>query len=174
MNKYNLYAEEFLLFLDKHNVTFDGIEAEILNIKNSFENNALLDEYILRSPIDDQKKLDLLKEYCKDKYLFAFINTLVINKDLGKILIIFDDIISMYYLKKKNRMRVFVTSVVELTDGQKNKISQLVKKHTGCDSEIIGILNESIWGGCIIKFQDYVIDLSIRSNIEKIAKKVIG
>ncbi len=67
-----------------------------------------------------------------------------------------------------------VTSAQELTDDEKEAISEALKKRLGCDVKITTKIDESIMGGAIIRAGDLVIDGSIQGRLKNITHALVG
>jgi F-type H+-transporting ATPase subunit delta len=72
----------------------------------------------------------------------------------------------------KNKQRVYVTSAISLDETQKDKLrDKLVQK---LNKEVVLIFeeNQDILGGLLIKFEDKVIDLSLKTKFENLRKSI--
>ncbi len=65
----------------------------------------------------------------------------------------------------KNKVIAEVTSVVELTPEEREKLAVELDKATGKTVSIKTVVDESVLGGLVIRIEDKVIDLSLRKKL---------
>lgn len=70
----------------------------------------------------------------------------------------------------KNQQDVVVSSVIELSDEQKEKIIQKLSAKLNKEIILTCALQEDILGGLIIKINDKVIDLSLKTKFDSLRK----
>lgn len=68
--------------------------------------------------------------------------------------------------KNAEILRVRIRSAVELKEVQENKIKEILGKKTGKEIYIEKEIDKEIIGGCILKYNDTVLDYSIKSRID--------
>ena len=67
--------------------------------------------------------------------------------------------------EKKNRIIAEVTSVVELTPEEREKLAVELGKATGKNVSVKTVVDDSVLGGLVIRIEDKVIDLSLRKKL---------
>jgi F-type H+-transporting ATPase subunit delta len=67
-----------------------------------------------------------------------------------------------------NRTVAEVRSAVELTDEQKARLAESLKKATGLDVDIVVIIDPTVLGGIVTQIGDTVIDGSIRHRLAQL------
>lgn len=154
------------------------------NIDEISENLALIDEVIFNNddfmtffshPIVSLKdKKDTLEETLKGKIHQITLNFLETLLDESR----FNIFKTIYELFKKevdiikNKQRVVVTSVISLDDKEKEKLTKKLSEKL--QKEVILNYDESdeILGGLVIRYEDNVIDLSLRNKFDEIRKNI--
>ena len=63
-------------------------------------------------------------------------------------------------------------SAFAVSDAQRNKVAESLKKRLGRDINLSVTIDESLVGGAIIRAGDMVIDGSVRGKLEKLASTV--
>jgi len=159
-------------------------QSAIDNIDEINENLALIDEVIFNNadfinffshPIVSLKdKKDTLNETLKEKINEQTLNFLNILLDEGRFNI-FKTIYELFKIEVdsiKNKQRVYVTSAIELDENQKenlrNKLAQKMQKDILLNYEE----NKDILGGLLIKFEDKIIDLSLKTKFDNLRKNI--
>ena len=66
-----------------------------------------------------------------------------------------------------NRAVAEVRSAIELTDDQRRRLGDAIKKATGKDVEVKVVVDSSVMGGIVTTVGDTVIDGSVRSRLEQ-------
>lgn len=154
------------------------------NIDEINENLALVDEVIFNNadfmnffshPIISLKdKKDTINETLAGKVnekTLNFLNTLL---DEGR----FNIFKTIYELFKnevdviKNKQRVYVTSAIALDEAEKEKLKNKLIDKLKKDVILNYDENKDILGGLLIKFEDNVIDLSLKTKFDDLRKNI--
>ena len=154
------------------------------NLDEINQNLALVDEVIFQNddfktffshPIVSLKdKKDTLNETLADKIhekSLNFLNTLL---DEGR----FSIFKTIYELFKKevdlikNKQQIYVTSAISLDAEQKERLNNELAKKLQKDVILNYEQNEEILAGLVIKFEDNVIDLSLKTKFDEIRKNI--
>jgi len=67
--------------------------------------------------------------------------------------------------EQKNKIIAEVTSVVELTPEEREKLAVELGKATGKNVSVKTVVDDSVLGGLVIRIEDKVIDLSLRKKL---------
>ncbi len=129
---------------------------------------------VFRSPlVNADKKIAILKELFQSRVCELTIKFLSLITRKGRIVCL--DAISNSYLqmyqKYFNIKTVFVESAVGLDASAREKIKQMLEKHTSCSITLSPQVNESLIGGFRLRFDDYLYDLSLRHRIVVMKKE---
>ena len=73
------------------------------------------------------------------------------------------------YLTEKGIIKTTITAKEKLADKEVKQIADLVSQRSGKKVEIREELNDALIGGVVIKYQDKVIDLSIKKQLNNLA-----
>ncbi|MDX1625938.1 MAG: F0F1 ATP synthase subunit delta [Wenzhouxiangellaceae bacterium] len=74
--------------------------------------------------------------------------------------------------RSEQRIKVNVTSAVELGDEQRSRIAERLKQRFGQDVDMETSIDESIIGGLIVRAGDKVIDASIRGRLDQLGRRL--
>ena len=88
---------------------------------------------------------------------------------LGNIKSLFEQKVS----EKKNILNVEAQTVIALDEDMKKQLSEKLEKITGKNINIINVINKSIIGGVILRFESKVIDGSVQTQLKRIQKQLI-
>lgn len=158
------YAKSLLSISVEQNV-LEEIYADMVSINQVCADNHDL-TLLLKSPIvkGDKKEAILSEIFSQlNKVSKAFISIIIAKKREG----ILEDIAASFidvYKKHKNIKTVSVTSAVELTKEQKEKVISLVNKDNST-IELKEIVNPEIIGGMILRVGDTQVDESIKRKL---------
>ena len=126
---------------------------------------------LLSSPnVTKEEKLSALESAFSDhlsEHVMSFLLLLCEKGRITDIKMCVDDYERLY----NERCRILVarvTTSVELTEGEKEKIRLMLKKKRGVDVELICKIDESILGGVIIETEDTVIDGSLKTKLRNV------
>ena len=165
-----LYASEFVNF-SKSASTQQKLD-DMSELIESLESDEIIKVYLQSPVISDEKKVQLIENFTQNSDVLRLIAILAKRSRLEYTILILKAAIKI--IKSKNGTEeVIVTSVVQLSEEQKNKVEILVKKLFNSDSEIVNYLSDSIIGGLTIQIGDRLLDLSIRKQFELMEKSMI-
>ena len=129
-------------------------------------------QVMLNPAIPSSTKFEIIDEIFQNKIDEKIINFLKIIVEKNRFSQ-FKEIVSAYFEKSdeiNNIKRVEIISAVELSENQKSKITE--KLQSKLQKTVIPnwVLNEEIIGGLVVKYDDEVIDNSLKNKLEKISK----
>jgi F-type H+-transporting ATPase subunit delta len=137
------------------------------------ENNELL--YIFQNPvIKPSKKQEVVRNVFTSFHdlTISFINLLIKNRRENHLLDISRNFLSKYRQNKGIESAVFTTAV-EMESGMIEKVKNLIKAALKTEIELSGKTDKNIVGGFIIRIGDKQIDSSVKTNLNKIRKKLL-
>ncbi len=176
ISEINLYASEFISYLESKGAKLTKICDEIEDFLSKIESSEYFDDirkFLFALPISPNDKIDLLKNFTKSEELLKLCEILAKKSKLQNIFAILHKVIAIH--NDKNHIKnVKVFSVVKITDEQIKKINLLIKKRFLCDAKIENIIDKSIIGGFVIEIESYSLDLSIRNQLNIIERKVFA
>ena len=172
----NLYANEFILYLDDKTIDLMKFSNEIKNFLNKIESSESFDDiknFLFASPIHINDKTNMLKNFTNNEDLLKLCKILVEKSKSQSLFPILYKIITINN-DRNNIKDVKVFSVIKMSDDQLKKIRTLIKKHFSCDGNIENILDKSIIGGFVIEVESYLLDFSIRNQLNSIERKIFA
>lgn len=118
------------------------------------------------------QRAQALTDVCGDKLNEAAKNLVAVLAE-NKRLALLPEIAELYEELKaqlQNTVDVVVTSAMELTDGQAEKLAAALKAKLQCDVRMTSEVDESLIGGAIIRAGDLVIDGTLIGKLSKLAE----
>jgi F-type H+-transporting ATPase subunit delta len=73
----------------------------------------------------------------------------------------------------EDRIKVRVTSAVELDDGQREKLAARLKLRFGSDVDMETDVDADLLGGVIVRAGDKIIDASLRGRLEQLGRSLV-
>lgn len=159
-------------------------QSAIENIDEINENLALVNEVIFDNPdfvnffshpiVSLKDKKDTINETLNGKInekTLNFLNTLLDENRFN----IFKTIYELFKTEVdliKNKQRVYVTSAIELDNKEKEKLQNKLNEKLQKEVIINYEENQDILGGLLIKFEDKVIDLSLKTKFDDLRKNI--
>ncbi len=167
----NRYAEAiYQLALEEKKVS--EIHKTLEEVESLFTNNIDFKQFLTHPLIGREEKHNLISKIFGDEgtieqnILFYLIDKGRINEIKG----IAQEFKALYY-KDNNIIDVKATFAKELSQEQKDKLVEKLKKSTGKTINLEVLLDPSLIGGGIIRIGDKVIDGSLRSQLENLGKR---
>ncbi len=167
------YSKALLEVAQEHQ-QLDEILAEVANFDQVIKATNLTD-FLTDVTYADEKKIAVIKNLQDvSSTLFKnFLATLITNKRLALLPLIIKEIRnqadSLFKVSD-----VDVTTAVDLTSAQLSKLETMVKQKFDLnDVTIKNTIDKNILGGVVINARGKIIDASIKSQLNKIAKSII-
>ena len=148
---------------------------DLKNIDEIIFENPEFKSFFLHPKVSLEDKKQILNEALKDK-----INTLSLNFiqnlfDENRFNI-FKTILELYSNEVdiiNNIQRIEVISAVNIDNSQKERLEKSLSEKLNKTPKVAYSLDSSILGGIIVKFEDKVIDLSLKTKFETLKKYII-
>lgn len=153
----------------------DEIEKDLASINEILFNNESFRTFFTHPNISLKNKKETFKEAFEGKInpiSYNFFQTIL---DEGRISI-FQTIFELFKKEVnliKNRCEIEVISAIELDEAQKTNIQNKLNEKFQKEALINYSKDEAIIGGLIVKFDDRVIDLSLKTKFETLRKQII-
>ena len=151
-------------------ISYDGIKNDLNTVSAIIKNSPDLKNVLENITIATEVKNSIIDEVCRNQVNDKIVNFLKILTNKNKFSD-FEDIKSDFetiYNDVNNIKLVDVTSAVELSEDQKQRVVE--KLQAKLNKKIIAnwLQDEDIIGGLIIKIDDNVINSSLKNRLEKL------
>lgn len=156
--------------------TLDATLEEVLFVKQTFLENQMLQKLLLHPNIEKEEKIKVVENIYKGRVSdeLTGLMTMLVTKDHQKdFLAVFDYIIRA--IKEEKGIGIaYVSSAVELSKEQKERIEQKLLETTRYQ-EIEGNyqVDKDLIGGLVIRISDTVVDSSLKMQIAKLSKSLL-
>lgn len=153
----------------------DTILEEVLFVKQTFIENEELNKLLLHPNIEKNEKVKVIENIYKDKISNEITGLMTMLVDKGHVkdfIPVFDYVIDA--IKEEKGIGVaYITSAIALNEGQQKKIEQKLLETTDYKSiEGIYQVDKNLMGGLVIRISDTVVDSSLRTQLDKLAKQL--
>ena len=164
------YAGALAEIADDNIISYDEIKNDLNTISVIIKNSPDLKSVLENITIATDVKNSIIDEVFKNQINEKLVNFLKILTNKNKF-DEFDEIKSDFesiYNDVNNIKLVEVTSAVELTQEQKNRVTEKLQAKLNKQIKANWLLNSDIIGGLIIKIDDNVINSSLKNILEKL------
>lgn len=169
------YARAILEVL-KENGNLDEERQELFDVKSIFVQNPTLGSILSDGTVNSDTKKSLLSPILDSASAFTK-RLLEIIREYNR----FDDFVTIvdefekFYEADQNIVRAEVTSAVELSQDQQDRIAAAYAQRVGAKKVLINVtIDPSIMGSLIVKSNDTVIDGSVKNNIDRVKKLLLN
>ena len=168
------YADAlFQLAVEENRV--DELYSEVLGLVDILRSNPELDAMMRHPGVDKNEKLDTIENIFRGRVsdeLCGLLHQTVINNRYTQIDGILECFIGM--VKEHKRIGVaYVVTAVELSDEQKDKVEKKLIETSGYETmEMHYSVDKSLIGGMQIRLGDRVIDSTISTKINELAREL--
>lgn len=148
---------------------------ELSEVTNTISENSDIEDFFVNPIIKISDKKEILQKCFEGKIddkLYNFLDLLVDKNRmflLENIRIAFNKKIA----EKQNILNVEAQTVIALDDDMRAKLSEKLSKITGKNINIINVIDKSIIGGVILRFDGNIIDGSVQTQLKRIQKQLI-
>ncbi len=168
------YARALLEIASNHNLTKE-IQNDMEKVIEVINTSDDLKIVLGNTSISANKKNEIIDEIFKDKINLNVLNLLKLLTDKGR----FGELEGIYnsYCDMlnvlSNKKNVEIISSIGLSEGTKLRILDKLEQKLNCEVVPEWRIEETIIGGLVFKFDDYVIDSSIRTKLESLSKNIL-
>ena len=163
----------FELALEKNEL--DSFAEQVNVLADAFAENKELIKLLSHPKISKEEKINVIESIFKGRMSDDIVGFLVIivEKDRGSEI---EDILKLFQAKVREYKKIgvaLVTSAIELSTEQKQKVEQKLLQQTDYENfEVEYKVDASLIGGMIIRIGDRVVDSSIRSKLDNLTKEL--
>lgn len=163
----------FELAIEKNEL--DSIAAQVTVLVQTFAENPELQKLLNHPKISKEEKISVIETVFKGRFSDDIVGFLVIivEKDRGAEI---EGILNYFQSKVREYKKIGVarvTSAVELSADQKQRVEQKLLQQTSYESfEVDYKVDASLIGGMVIRIGDRVVDSSIRTKLDNMTKNL--
>ena len=153
----------------------DSVAEQVDVLAQSFAENPELLKLLTHPKISKEEKISVIENIFKGRFSDDIVGFLVIitEKDRGAEI---ENILSYFMAKVREYKKIGVArvvSAVELTKEQKSRVEKKLLQQTSYESfEVDYSVDASLIGGLVIRIGDRVVDSSIRTKLDNMAKSL--
>ncbi|MBR8827911.1 MAG: F0F1 ATP synthase subunit delta [Gomphosphaeria aponina SAG 52.96 = DSM 107014] len=164
------YAEALMSLAQSNNVT-NELGEEVRSLLGLLASSSEFKFFLLSPLVKPEDKKAVIRQILGEGTNHSFLNFLLLLVDRRRIM--FLEGIGEKYLeilrKLNNTVLAEVTSAVEMSEEQKQSVSEKIKQLTGAQGvELTTRVDEDLLGGVIIKVGSQVFDTSLRGQLRRI------
>jgi len=125
--------------------------------------------------VDDESLLDLFDEVLGDSADRAFKSFLTVLMHYRRLPLLPEIAVQFESLRRasEHRLKVKVTSAVEMGPDQLEKLAERLREKFGTDIEMETGVDKDLIGGLIVRAGDKVIDASVRGRLEQLGRQLV-
>lgn len=169
------YAEALIQIGQEGLVSFEKLSTDLEDVNDTIAASSELSALLSDPSVTDDIKISILETIFADKidtHLVSFLKILVQKKRITEFTQIYADFVNK--LNEINNIQtVVVVSAVELTDTYKEKIVQNLTSNLNKTIQPLWQVDEDIIAGITVKVNDDVIDMSLKTRIDKLSKSLM-
>ena len=169
----NRYASSLFEIAKEENILSE-IFSDLSDISKIFEQNKELYNVLSAPNINDTDKIAIFEKLFKGKIqaiLYNFIAILIDKKRIDLFFDIKNEFVEIYN-QDKNIIKANVTTAIEMDDDLKVKVLEKIKAITKKEVVMQYVIDESIIGGIIIKYDNTLIDDSVQTKLLNLNKQI--
>ncbi|NJK49743.1 F0F1 ATP synthase subunit delta [Candidatus Gracilibacteria bacterium] len=164
------YAQALMSLAQSDNLT-DRIGDEVRSLLDLIENSEDLRDFLMNPVVKEPVKKEVLRRIAGDNTHPYLVNFLMLLVDKRRV--IYLEKVCQQYLellrKLKNAVLAEVSSATELSEGQRQSVTERVKALTGAaEVELKTKIDPELIGGVVIKVGSQVFDASLRGQLRRI------
>lgn len=168
-----IYAKSLIDIAADSN-SLDLFHEQLGEVLNTFNSSNELQKVMSNPTISVENKIQVLEEVFASRVDKKILNLLKLLVEKNR----FSEFESIYHAycemfdKKSNKKAVEVVSAVKLSFEDKTNVLFKLEHKLNCEITPSWSVDENIIAGLLFKFDDYVIDTSVRTKIESLSKSI--
>ncbi len=170
------YAEALMSLAKEKNLT-DAIGNDIRSLRELFEQSPELRIFLASPLVGAEDNKEVIKKIASEQINPFLLNFLLLLVDRQRINVV-EGVFNKYLesLRKLNNIVLAeVTSAIRLYEGEAEKLVEKIKVLTGADGvEMETKVDDGIIGGVVIKVGSQVYDASIKGQLRRIRRSMLG
>jgi F-type H+-transporting ATPase subunit delta len=170
------YAEALMSLAQEKNLT-DAIGDNIRSLRELFKESPELKDFLASPLVKAEDKKEVIRKIVGEQIDHFLLNFLLLLVDRQRINFV-EGIFNKYLenlRKLDNVVLAEITSAVKLYEGEVEKLIKKIKKLTGAKGvEIETNIDPDVIGGVIIKVGSQIYDASIRGQLRRISRSMLG
>jgi F-type H+-transporting ATPase subunit delta len=168
------YADAFFMFA-QNKTLLDKSYKDARLILNTYNEHREFRVFLDNPVIPGEKKLSVIKKVFANKAeesTFAFVKLIIDHKRENLLEEVLGSFIKLY-LEKNKIIDAEVTTAVPLDQNTEEKLKRFIAEISGYDDvELNSKVKEDLIGGFQLKFNDKLLDASVKHELERIAKEL--
>ena len=164
-----------LMDISRQDGSFSTVKTELLSVLDILNSSHDLNLVMNNSSVSVSKKTEILKEIFNDKISPKILNLLKIITEKGRFNE-FENIVAAYnemFDNLEKRKNVEIISSFDLDADVKEKILKKLEEKLNSDIIPYWTTDENIIAGLVFKFDNSVIDTSIKSKLKNLSKYML-
>jgi len=170
------YAQAFLDLALEHKV-LEAVRRDLTSLKKIIDINTLFLSF-LKSPIISQKDAAAVFSEISSKASFHNLTMqllgVLVENSRKNILPQFIDTFENLLKARENRLTASVISARKLLKAQKESLTSAIEKKLNTKIDLKETIDPEIIGGIIVRFGPYLIDTSVKSQLNQLRKELRG
>ncbi len=168
-----IYAKSLIDLATESN-SLDLFHQQLGEVLNTFKSSEELQKVMSNPTISVENKIQVLEDVFASRVDKKILNLLKLLVEKNR----FSEFESIYYAycemfdNKSNKKAVEVVSAVNLSFEDKTNVLFKLEHKLNCEITPSWSVDENIIAGLLFKFDDYVIDTSVRTKIESLSKSI--
>jgi F-type H+-transporting ATPase subunit delta len=168
------YAKALMALAEQQDLA-DRIGEDVVFLRQALKGSEDLASFLASPIVKSDDKKSVLRQIAESQIHAYTLNFLMLLIDRGRILFL-DDVCQRYQalLRQRNQaVLAQVTSAIELTEGQRQAISDKVKTLTNArEVELETKIDPDIIGGTIVRVGSQVLDASLKGQLRRLALRL--
>lgn len=146
------------------------VEGEFLRVAQAFENSDELRTTLSDASIPAARRQQIVEDLIGAQATRATtaLVSMVVAAGRGADLPRIAERVSQLGAASRSKAVAEVSSVIELSDDQQQRLAAALKSATGRDVEIKVTIDESVMGGLLVQIEDEVIDGTVRTRLKQL------
>ncbi len=163
------YAKAIIETAESEKIT-DLLYNDFLYVRNICNSSHELTTMVKSPVVHDRDKVKIFKELFENKINSVTLNFLNFLIEKGRANYTLDIIVQYeeLYNKLNNKIKVDITTAVELDEEAKNNIVKKIAENTGQTILSKFIVSKDIDGGLLVKIHDWVYDATLKSQLKNL------
>lgn len=169
-----VYAQAMLGLAEKRAET-ESLNEELAELARLYDRDPGFRDFVSSPLIDAEEREESLERAFRGKASELLVDSLQILNRKGRLALLpsVAEAFRRLYRAHLRQVEVDVTSAVALSDPQRERLKEAVRRRTGRDAILSESVDPTLLGGMVVRLEDQKIDASVATQLENLSETLL-
>ncbi len=170
-----VYAEAMLGLAEKRGEA-ESLNEELAQVARLYARDPGFRDFVASPLIDVEEREESLERAFRGRASELLVDSLQILNRKGRMSLLpaVAEVFRRLYREHLRQVEVDVTSAIALSDDQRRRLQEAIRRRTGRDAILSESVDPSLLGGLVVRLEDRKIDASVATQLERLSETLLS